>query len=608
MKKLSSIISILLIIVSIVISSTGILTFSFSTDSTQTPDNSYYIQNYSAEFEFESGRTFAVTEKVTAVFRVPGKHGIIRDLATNSGEVYSDVSVHDAPYNVKSENVNFLSIYIGNEDVTVPYNTPIQYTISYRFKIPERSNRDEFAINVLGGGWATKIENFDCKITLPSSPSEIKIAGRNLTQSGSGNVYNITSGDLNAFEGITLYAIFNSGTLAAFGPDAGEIVAVLVAFLALAAVIALSLMLPKRMPVEVVNFYPPKGMDPLEAGTLIDGTANNEDVTSILYYWASKGYINIDFSDEKDPVLILSNALPSSAPSHQKMLFEQIFANRDRVNVSSLTNKLAAAAQTVKSDVASKTPAAFSRKSRLLSIAVTAGAAIIYIATLIGRALRVGLFFPLAFIALFGPLCIYLTGDFAARNRLKYSKKKRTLLFIAQIAETIAFALIAFFLVPQTFILNYMDALLVIACCSTAVAAPYLLRYTQVFCDAAGPLLGFRNFIEIAEKDKLEKMINENPSYYYDVLPYAQVMGVSDVWEEKFKGINLDPPAWASGYNYSVFDYILFSALMRNTWRGVARAFVPPPSSSGRSGGGRRGGGGGFHIGGGFGGGGGRSW
>ena len=116
----------------------------------------------------------------------------------------------------------------------------------------------------------------------------------------------------------------------------------------------------------------------------------------------------------------------------------------------------------------------------------------------------------------------------------------------------------------------------------------------------------FRNFIEIAEKDKLEKLIDENPSYYYKVLPYAQVMGVSDVWENKFKGINLQPPEWAYGYNYNVFDYILFSALLRSTWRSTARAFVPPPSSSGRSGGHR--GGGGFHAGGGFGGGGGRSW
>ena len=98
-------------------------------------------------------------------------------------------------------------------------------------------------------------------------------------------------------------------------------------------------------------------------------------------------------------------------------------------------------------------------------------------------------------------------------------------------------------------------------------------------------------------------MIDENPAYYYKVLPYAQVMGVSDVWESKFKGIDLQPPAWASGYNYTLFDYMLFTALMRNTWRGVSKAFVPPPSRSGRSGGG-----GGFHIGGGFGGGGGRSW
>lgn len=588
------------------ISSSGIFAFTFSLDSSRVPDNSYIITDYSAEYEYVDGRTFAVTEKVTAVFNESGKHGIIRDLAVNSGEVYYEVSASGAPYNVKSESLSFISVYLGDEDRVVPVGQPQQYTINYKFKIPERENRDEFAINVLGGGWATKIESFTCKLTLPSSPNEIKVAGGDATSSGEDKIYTVTASGLNAFEGITVYALFPDGTLGAFGPDTGEIIAVVVAFLALAAIAALCVIVPKRTPLAVVNFYPPDNMDPLEAGTLIDGTAQDEDVTSLLYYWADKGNITIDFTNEKDPLFILNNSLPSDAPEHQRLLFDKIFENRDRVNVSKLTNKLASAAQTSKSAVRAKTPSVYSKTSRIASVAAASCGAIIYIATIIGRALGVGLFFPLAFVAAFAPLCIYLTGNFAARNRLKYSKKKRTLLFAAQLAEAAAFTVAAFFVVPQTFILNYMDALLTAACCGMAVAAPYLLRYTKQYSEAVGPLLGFRNFIEIAEKDKLEKLINENPSYYYKVLPYAQVMGVSDIWENKFKGINLQPPEWAYGYNYNVFDYILFSALLRSTWRSTARAFVPPPSSSGRSGGHR--GGGGFHAGGGFGGGGGRSW
>ena len=133
------------------ISSSGIFAFTFSLDSSRVPDNSYIITDYSAEYEYVDGRTFAVTEKVTAVFNESGKHGIIRDLAVNSGEVYYEVSASGAPYNVKSESLSFISVYLGDEDRVVPVGQPQQYTINYKFKIPERENRDEFAINVLGG-------------------------------------------------------------------------------------------------------------------------------------------------------------------------------------------------------------------------------------------------------------------------------------------------------------------------------------------------------------------------------------------------------------------------------------------------------------------------
>ena len=601
MRKVSSIIYIAVIVVMIAAMGITALTFS-SSEANRNVDNDYYITEYNVSYTHIGDRTFDVEENITAVFRVYQKHGIIRDLAANSGEVYSDVNVLNASFDVKMEDINFVSIYIGDEDTTLAINKPYTYSIRYKFKVPEGKNRDEFAINVLGGGWATSIADFSCTISYPSSPEKINLASDNASGTQDGRTYSVTAQNVKPFQAITVYATFNGGTLAAFAPETAEIIAVVVAFVALAIIVALCLVIPKITPVATVNFYPPEGMDPLYAGTLIDGTAHNEDVTSLLYYWADLGCINIDFSDEKDPLIILKKGLPDGTPEYQHILFNKIFENRVEVNVSALSNTLAVTAQEVKAQAAACTPAPFSAKSRYGAIAATVIAAIIYVATLIGRALNVGIFFPLAFIAVLAPACIYITGDFAARNRLKFSKKKRTLLFAAQIAETAAFSIAAFFIVPQTFLLNYIDLLLALACCGIAVAAPYLLRYDHFYCESVGPLLGFRNFIEVAEKDRLEKMIDENPAYYYKVLPYAQVMGVSDVWESKFKGIDLQPPAWASGYNYTLFDYMLFTALMRNTWRGVSKAFVPPPSRSGRSGGG------GFRIGGGFGGGGGRSW
>ena len=143
----------------------------------------------------------------------------------------------------------------------------------------------------------------------------------------------------------------------------------------------------------------------------------------------------------------------------------------------------------------------------------------------------------------------------------------------------------------------------------TAILAPFLLRRRKEYVDELNPLLGFRDFIRLAEKDRLEMMLEQDPEYYYNVLPYAQVLGVSDIWEEKFKDIKMDPPVWAIAPNTTLLNFVVFNSVMRNATRNMASTFVSRPASSGRSGGGRfGGGGGGFRGGGGFGGGGGRSW
>ena len=67
-------------------------------------------------------------------------------------------------------------------------------------------------------------------------------------------------------------------------------------------------------------------------------------------------------------------------------------------------------------------------------------------------------------------------------------------------------------------------------------------RRTREYAEALGGIVGFRDYIRLAEKDKMETMLEENPSFYYDILPYAQVLGVSDIWTDKFAGLSMQPP------------------------------------------------------------------
>ena len=127
-------------------------------------------------------------------------------------------------------------------------------------------------------------------------------------------------------------------------------------------------------------------------------------------------------------------------------------------------------------------------------------------------------------------------------------------------------------------------------------------KRTKYGNEVLGKLRGFKNFLETAEKEKLEAMVMENPTYFYDILPFTYVLGVSDKWIKKFESIALQAPSWYDSNN--AFDVVSFGNFMDSTMSSAQSAMSSSPSSS-SSGGGSSGGG---FSGGGSGGGGGSSW
>lgn len=104
-------------------------------------------------------------------------------------------------------------------------------------------------------------------------------------------------------------------------------------------------------------------------------------------------------------------------------------------------------------------------------------------------------------------------------------------------------------------------------------------------------------------------MVVSNPTYFYDILPYTYVLGISNKWIKKFEDINIEAPNWYIGYND--FTIISFNSFMNSTLKSANSLMSSSPSSSGSggysSGSSSSSSGGGF-SGGGSGGGGGGSW
>lgn len=106
-----------------------------------------------------------------------------------------------------------------------------------------------------------------------------------------------------------------------------------------------------------------------------------------------------------------------------------------------------------------------------------------------------------------------------------------------------------------------------------------------------GKIRGFKRFLETAEKPQLEKLVQQNPEYFYNILPYTYVLGVSEKWISQFETIALKAPDWYDSTND--FNIHNFGNFMNTTMKYTTVAMVSSPSSSSgsSSGGGSSGGG-----------------
>jgi uncharacterized membrane protein len=134
--------------------------------------------------------------------------------------------------------------------------------------------------------------------------------------------------------------------------------------------------------------------------------------------------------------------------------------------------------------------------------------------------------------------------------------------------------------------------------------AKFMPAKTRAGASAYMDILGFQEFMNRAEKDRLERMGDKN--LFSKFLPYAIALDVADNWAKAFEGIYQESPDWyVSPMGFRTFSPYVFTHSLNSVTSNLSSAMFSAPRSSGGGGGGF--GGGGF-SGGGFGGGGGGSW
>ncbi len=443
--------------------------------------------------------------------------------------------------------------------------------------------------------------------------------------------------------------------ISSFSLSIPELIILGIAALLLLIVLALRAFKKRYPRVPTIEYYAPEGMTPAEVGYVIDGFSSPEDMTSLIYYWASHGHLSIKTAEDDSFTLRRLSDLDDDHSDYEKQLFNDMWylGGRSRrkkaysviddqdnfrlggksriVSSEDLSSGMKLAVRkairgmrggfekdgrrlTVKSRdlIASQLP----NIAILLAIALpltqhSKDIGLIPSITLLVLPLSVVLFACLLSADIVQPpsriLIPRLVITLYSLLVLRFFMWLITLYTGNETSWIPFFAALPFYLVTGLFEKGYLyrrvnirknrrfnAAGWIVGILSIAV---YVLSFRNtdispwsaaamgmaiVICSALSPRVralteygagilarceGFRQFLLTAEKSRLEMLLEENPNYYYDVLPYAQVLGVSSVWLQKADCIKADVPSWFSG-EYGPYNRI--TELMMNGLDAIA--------------------------------------
>ncbi|MEO6761636.1 MAG: DUF2207 domain-containing protein [Candidatus Saccharimonadales bacterium] len=320
----------------------------------------------------------------------------------------------------------------------------------------------------------------------------------------------------------------------------------------------------------VPEYAPPEGLSPLEAGTVVDFKVDNRDITATIIDLARRGFMKITETKQKRVLakdklhysLTLKNTDFSSLNVYEAKLISAIFSDKtidSIVKIDDLKYKLSSTSTDLRKSV---------DKDLVTNGYVKAD--------------------PHKFAAIGSSFFIVAWVAFYIFSKLSSSTVDA---FWPTIVGLVAGAGIFFIFV------HFMPA------------------RTAKGVAAREDLLGLKMYMEVAEKDRLEKLEGPDAAYaaktgepvrtvelFEKLLPYAIVLGVENQWAKQFEGIYINPPDWYAG-NWTAFNVGYLAGSLSNGFApAINNSFSAPSSSSGS------GFGGGGFAGGGGGGGGGGGW
>lgn len=591
----------------------------------------YSIDGYNVSVKVSKDAIHTVTEDISVNF-IGKSHGIIRYIPLENGGRYLDSRISDLEVNQpyeKSTEDGFLVLKTGVPTRYADRHT--QYTFSYKTDVGYDPNEgyDQFYFNIIGSGWDVTIYNASFEIEFPSTSfsdvtfCDVLCGDRkvdfDVEKRGDGFVIKGECSYVSPGEALTIGVSLPEGWYqGARQPWSARgffnVFSVLLLLVCPAACYFIwSTFGRDRVPVVLARYEAPEGFSPLVVGYIADGTVDDKDITSMLYYWADKGYLFI--TEKKKGVFTFTKITePENCPEYEKQLFRAFFRNADSNGTVDLERLGQSNFYEAMMKVRLEIRQAFSKdkalkkasciKYQILSffigilplVSLTFAA---FLDQITGFEAFACCLFSLGFSFLFfGLVELYFERYYVRKRQLPMQIGLLCLALVIMV-----FGLVIGFSNGVNFFSSLLCPVSTLCCVFFACITSKRSAYGDEMLEE---VLGYREFIDKVELDRLNTMIESDPELFYHVLSYAVVLGLEESWAKKFTNIAVAQPSWYRGRN-DMLDALYFShlcsrmntSIRNNSMSAAVRDSKALNGSSLHTG---------FTAGGGFGGGGGRAW
>lgn len=544
----------------------------------------YYIDEYNVEIEVLKNNSYNIKEEISVFFNTD-KHGIYRYIPMHNEVIRTD--------GTSSRN----NVLISNVEVNEKYTTKISdgyyqliigdantyvrgaknYLIEYNYNIGKDPLKDidEFYYNIIGTKWDTTINRVNFTITMPEE-FDASLLGFSTGSYGSATnkvIYNVngnvisgyTTEALSAFEGLTVRLslpegyfseainIYNTNTILSF------VIPIILVLLALLLYYFLAL----RHLVKPVELNPPDNLSSLEIAFLYKGEVNDKDIISLLIYLANEKYIKL--IEEENALSVVKLREYDKDDSAIKEFMRGLFIYGDKVDIEDLKYSFYKTTSIIKTITNTKENIArIIKEDNGFYKGIFGLMAVLCVLSAVY--LQIKDFHPtpiLMLIAFCMSLVVLIPLYYAAKHIKSDFLKFLDILFVFGFAVFIIwFSLKDFVVSRQVFIVNMIVSFI----CMIVILLlnKDFLSRTSYGKEMYGKILGFKKYISLVEVSELEKIVLEHPNYYYDILPYAYVLGISDIWIKRFEHIILEPTYWFEsheGFNIAFFNQSINSTI-----------------------------------------------